>query len=468
MKQRTQAKLALPESATSVRMQSGAYVNKVDSVRTTHPRLASSVVREVDGYHSLAREWLGVHTWVSSLYGGLSIFEELSDAFLEDQQIMALGDQECVALYPVLWDSQAPGVFVPDGQGTQVGGEAPLVPSVLGRLADNTVVVGTWQLDSAEFYCYPSESVSNITNITIHSLWGPTPGVQLGIDVTDGSEVFLNLLIGHDFPEEVVDGIRDHITGVSPVYPLAVAPTASPVAASLAQSSHDEETERSTSLASVHCPSCQAVVPQGDRYCGECGSAATPAKQFSAAVADPSLCPECGTVVSAQGRFCGKCGCEVRQPGTENVDRRHSEPEFGGPMAALASAGEASAIGAAQPVDPSILPSPEPTTFASSSPMAQASAHDVVTEASAVAELASLKGQLAQEEADFIAKYTGWKPLVLWYAAWAALLAFSAVAALVQTQFLVFLLAGGLSALSGIYARYLYRGGLRRVWFFIF
>lgn len=50
--------------------------------------------------------------------------------------------------------------------------------------------------------------------------------------------------------------------------------------------------------AGAACPSCGKTVPQGSKFCPECG-----AQQATA-----SFCPECGAKVSAGAKFCASCG----------------------------------------------------------------------------------------------------------------------------------------------------------------
>ncbi|MDO4543114.1 MAG: zinc ribbon domain-containing protein [Clostridia bacterium] len=59
-------------------------------------------------------------------------------------------------------------------------------------------------------------------------------------------------------------------------------------------------------MAMNKCPSCNAVNPQGTKFCRECGSrmgAPEPPK--------PKVCPNCGTTVEAGIKFCGNCGTKV-------------------------------------------------------------------------------------------------------------------------------------------------------------
>lgn len=76
----------------------------------------------------------------------------------------------------------------------------------------------------------------------------------------------------------------------------------------------------------------------------------------------------------------------------------------------------------------------------------------------------------ARRDADarLAAKYTGWKPLVFWYISWAVLCVVGAISMLSTKMVASGLVALVLAGLALLYARYLYNGGLRRVWFFIF
>src|SRR5438046_2901393 len=49
----------------------------------------------------------------------------------------------------------------------------------------------------------------------------------------------------------------------------------------------------------VKCPSCNADVSSGRRYCTQCGAAV------------PVVCTACGGLNAAGGRFCGDCGAEL-------------------------------------------------------------------------------------------------------------------------------------------------------------
>jgi hypothetical protein len=53
----------------------------------------------------------------------------------------------------------------------------------------------------------------------------------------------------------------------------------------------------------VQCPSCNANVQVGSKFCGQCGTAL------------PSACPSCGNANPAQNKFCSECGTSLG-PGT--------------------------------------------------------------------------------------------------------------------------------------------------------
>ena len=52
----------------------------------------------------------------------------------------------------------------------------------------------------------------------------------------------------------------------------------------------------------MDCPSCQAAVPEGAKFCMACGNSLF------------ASCPECGTELPAQARFCLNCGHQLAEP----------------------------------------------------------------------------------------------------------------------------------------------------------
>jgi membrane protease subunit (stomatin/prohibitin family) len=51
----------------------------------------------------------------------------------------------------------------------------------------------------------------------------------------------------------------------------------------------------------VPCPKCNTAVPQGTKFCGNCGNA----------MPVPGTCPKCNAAVAAGAKFCGSCGASL-------------------------------------------------------------------------------------------------------------------------------------------------------------
>lgn len=52
----------------------------------------------------------------------------------------------------------------------------------------------------------------------------------------------------------------------------------------------------------MYCAKCGSDVPEGNRFCSNCGT------EVSAVSAAPAACPSCGAEVSPDIKFCGQCG----------------------------------------------------------------------------------------------------------------------------------------------------------------
>jgi hypothetical protein len=65
------------------------------------------------------------------------------------------------------------------------------------------------------------------------------------------------------------------------------------------------------------------------------------------------------------------------------------------------------------------------------------------------------------------AKLRGWKPLTIWYSFWAIVIAIGVLSSLGSGHVGTALIGCGICAACIKYAHYLYNGGRRRVWFFI-
>ncbi len=68
-----------------------------------------------------------------------------------------------------------------------------------------------------------------------------------------------------------------------------------------------QSTMGSAQVAFVTCPKCQANVPQGSKFCPNCGTTIVLAPPSSAS-SSTSSCPNCGKPVAAGAKFCPECG----------------------------------------------------------------------------------------------------------------------------------------------------------------
>lgn len=59
----------------------------------------------------------------------------------------------------------------------------------------------------------------------------------------------------------------------------------------------------------MKCPNCETEVPQGEKFCPQCGVPVS----SGAAVGGAGKCPHCGAVLLPGERFCGECGRDVTQ-----------------------------------------------------------------------------------------------------------------------------------------------------------
>jgi len=104
--------------------------------------------------------------------------------------------------------------------------------------------------------------------------------------------------------------------------------------------------------------------------------------------------------------------------------------------------------------------------FVNSPPSTQPPVADVHAARLSQSDAAELAARRAAD-ARLAARLHGWKPIVLWYALWAAFTGVATISSLGAGHVAASLASVIVCALCAKYAHYLYNGGRRRVWFVI-
>lgn len=186
-------------------------MSPVSESEQTHPELAKSVIARYNSYIRWAQDHQLVAKWIAEVYGGAEIFDSLSDALIADPEVRALGDQRCLALYPVLWDSQAPKGFVPTG-GKAKAGRGVVVPSMLARLADDSLILAMWLDRGYMIDIFAKDEIRSVTAIWFSiGFFQKVPGIQ--ITAFQGGETdWTHVTYGDLFPSEVNSEIVSALT----------------------------------------------------------------------------------------------------------------------------------------------------------------------------------------------------------------------------------------------------------------
>lgn len=177
----------------------------------SHPELAKSAIAQYNSYIRWTQDHRLVAKWLTEVYGGARIFDNLSDAIVADADVKALGDQRCRALYPVLWDTKAPQGFVPAGGKTKAGRGA-VIPSMLARLEDDSLILAMWLDQGYRIDIFAKSEILSVTPIWFSiGFFQKVPGIQ--ITARQGGETdFTNVTYGDLFPSEVNSEIISALT----------------------------------------------------------------------------------------------------------------------------------------------------------------------------------------------------------------------------------------------------------------
>ena len=82
--------------------------------RSTHPTLIGSAEKQVLAWYELLKKDGNIKNQFRSYFGGSTdSFDAMVNGILTDADVLALGDQECSALHPVMWDTGAEDVVPP-------------------------------------------------------------------------------------------------------------------------------------------------------------------------------------------------------------------------------------------------------------------------------------------------------------------------------------------------------------------
>lgn len=210
------------------------------------------------------------------------------------------------------------------------------------------------------------------------------------------------------------------------------------------------------------CNKCGAPNPDDSRFCGSCGrELVQPAPAVAAAPPGFNSAP-----IGARG---SRRAALAKSPGATS-DRSRSTGTSAPPQqrqARAAPAGHTASTNEQSRGPRAEHQSRKPGPVAQSTHVGDPSATQQPAH-SAAEELAALKANIAHEAAAQRSRYTGWKPLTIWYVCWAVFVGAVSLKALTSGAVGTFVVGAIVTGLLGLYARYLYGGGTRRVWFMIF
>lgn len=149
----------------------------LDAVRASHPQLTNSVIAQYNHWRSLVKVNSTLRKWENDHFEGPVFLDRLSDALLLDGEVLAMGDQKCLALFPVMIDSGAADTPTPIGK--KAKWEGPPLLAMLAVLEEALVVVHDQNgSEDTSVGLIPRQNIDSAAPIKMRDLWVTMPGVQ--------------------------------------------------------------------------------------------------------------------------------------------------------------------------------------------------------------------------------------------------------------------------------------------------
>lgn len=164
--------------------------------RSTHPTLIKSAEGQILRWYSLIKKDGNVQNQFRTYFGGSTdSFDAMVNGILTNEEVLALGDQKCSALHPVVWDTGAKEVVAPGKKAKIRGGIENLVPAVVAVVGD-TLVFAMWVGQGYAIDVYPKSSIRSAEAIKMGAMLMSFPAVQFVLDDGDVINVGFNQMGG--------------------------------------------------------------------------------------------------------------------------------------------------------------------------------------------------------------------------------------------------------------------------------
>ena len=178
----------------------------------------NSIYHKFNTYVDLVKESPGAYKWFNEMYGGFDAFIYLSNAIILSSDVQERGDQRCENLFPVMWVTDAPERFIPNGSKAKPEKDGFALPTALARMKDNSIVVATHLGGGHIVTVYSQSEVNWVTSIKIGSFMNYVPALQFGLaDDQDGD--ISTFVTGDLFPTWLTEVIHEFFTDTYPSAP---------------------------------------------------------------------------------------------------------------------------------------------------------------------------------------------------------------------------------------------------------